>query len=75
MDDFLIWILLFVGLFGSYAVAAIMGFFYGYRESEEFEESNNFEPAPDLHCFQCEIEMPTKSKNGILRCANCGLCH
>lgn len=72
MDDFLIWILLFVGLFGSYAVGFIMGFFYGYKESEEFEELDD---AEFLYCFQCEIEMPTKSKKGTHRCANCGLKH
>lgn len=28
-----------------------------------------------LHCFECEIEMPVKEKNGKLFCSNCGLCH
>lgn len=28
-----------------------------------------------LHCFQCEIEMPVKEKNGKLYCKNCGLLH
>lgn len=69
MCDFLIFILLFVGLFGSYSVGFIMGFFYGHRESEEFEDS------AVLYCFQCEIEMPVKSKKGTHRCANCGLKH
>ena len=31
---------------------------------------------PDtLYCFQCEIEMPTKFKNGLFYCKNCGLLH
>lgn len=29
----------------------------------------------DLHCFECEIEMPVKEKNGCLYCSNCGLKH
>lgn len=29
----------------------------------------------DLHCFECEIEMPVKEKNGRLCCSNCGLYH
>lgn len=28
-----------------------------------------------LYCFECEIEMPVKEKNGVLRCSNCGLIH
>ncbi len=28
-----------------------------------------------LHCFQCEIEMPVKEKNGKIFCSNCGLIH
>lgn len=28
-----------------------------------------------LHCYQCEIEMPVKEKNGNLYCENCGLLH
>lgn len=28
-----------------------------------------------LHCFDCEIEMPVKVKNGRAFCTNCGLPH
>ncbi|EKT3963226.1 hypothetical protein AAIP55_000805 [Flavobacterium psychrophilum] len=28
-----------------------------------------------LHCFECEIEMPVKEKNGVLSCSNCGLAY
>ena len=31
--------------------------------------------AKNLYCFQCEIEMPVKEKNGVLSCSNCGLIH
>jgi len=27
------------------------------------------------HCFECEIEMPVKEKDGVLYCSNCGLIH
>lgn len=27
------------------------------------------------HCFECEIEMPVKTKDGIHYCSNCGLKH
>jgi len=29
----------------------------------------------DLHCFNCEIEMPVIEKDGQLHCKNCGLLH
>jgi hypothetical protein len=29
----------------------------------------------DLYCFECEMEMSTKEKNGQLYCNNCGLRH
>lgn len=28
-----------------------------------------------IYCFECEIEMPVKEKNGHLYCKNCGLRH
>jgi hypothetical protein len=31
--------------------------------------------AERLHCFDCEIEMPVKVKNGRMYCSNCGLPH
>jgi hypothetical protein len=34
-----------------------------YRDSEK------------LYCFDCEIEMPVKVKNGRMYCSNCGLPH
>lgn len=36
------------------------------------------EPQPnlgDLYCFECEIEMPVKEKDGRFYCSNCGLYH
>ena len=31
--------------------------------------------AKNSYCFQCEIEMPVKEKNGVLYCSNCKLIH
>ncbi|MFV8392771.1 hypothetical protein [Flavobacterium sp. LB2P6] len=28
-----------------------------------------------LYCFECEIEMPVRVKNGRAFCSNCGLIH
>ncbi|MGV8814764.1 MAG: DUF7220 family protein [Gelidibacter sp.] len=28
-----------------------------------------------MHCFECEIEMPIKEKDGDVFCSNCGLIH
>lgn len=46
------------------------GYIKGYVKACK-EESN----IPDQYCFRCEIEMPVKEKNGILRCSSCGLYH
>jgi len=39
------------------------------------DDSDDSEPTEGLHCFQCEIEMPVKEKDGELYCKNCGLIH
>jgi Zn finger protein HypA/HybF involved in hydrogenase expression len=41
---------------------------------EEIELDHQTDPQ-DIYCFQCEIEMPVKEKNGRLYCKNCGLRH
>jgi hypothetical protein len=45
----------------------VLGAFLEYPEIDTNQE--------ELHCFQCEIEMPVKEKNGSLYCSNCGLLH
>lgn len=41
------------------------------KDKSNFEESDT----EKLHCFDCEIEMPVKVKNGRTFCSNCGLPH
>jgi hypothetical protein len=42
-------------------------------DDESYDEVN--QTLDDLHCFECEIEMTVKEKNGRLQCSNCGLKH
>ncbi|MEO6176965.1 MAG: hypothetical protein ABIP27_17560 [Flavobacterium circumlabens] len=70
------YILIFAALSAAFFIALITGFFIGLYlvcliEADEDEEWE----VMDLHCFQCEIEMPVKEKNGRLYCSNCGLYH
>jgi hypothetical protein len=37
--------------------------------------TEQIEELGDLHCFECEIEMPVKKANGRYYCSNCGLYH
>lgn len=55
-------------------VLATSFFFWGMWIGFEYAISDN-EDLPDVYCFQCEIEMPAKEKNGSLYCSNCGLRH
>lgn len=38
-------------------------------------DSKKKKPPLNIHCFDCEIEMPVKEKNGRFYCSNCGLPH
>lgn len=52
-------------------------FYFGYKVGwhlANFTDHKN-STHKDLHCFECEIEMPVKEKKGRLYCANCGLSH
>lgn len=55
------------------ALFMIVIFYYGFRLSKNHKK--NVSQHPDLYCFNCEIEMPVKEKNGRLHCSNCGLYH
>jgi Zn finger protein HypA/HybF involved in hydrogenase expression len=50
-----------------FCIGYVLGAFFEYPEIEANQQ--------ELHCFQCEIEMPVKEKNGNLYCSNCGLRH
>ncbi|PWA10947.1 hypothetical protein [Flavobacterium laiguense] len=52
----------------------IVGVFVGiYLATAPFE--NEYTEYDDMYCFECEIEMSVKEKNGKLYCKNCGLKH
>ena len=62
-------------------LVAIIVFFIGFiigvgcgLDTVAYDED---EDSTDLliHCFECEVKMPVKEKNGNLFCSNCGLCH
>lgn len=63
----------------TYGVGCFLaGFFLGtntYRKKKKRKSHFVKSDAVRLHCFDCEIEMPVKEKNGRMYCSNCGLPH
>jgi ribosomal protein L37AE/L43A len=63
----------------TYGVGCFLaGFFLGNRtQRKKKKRKSHFveSDAERLHCFDCEIEMPVKEKNGRMYCSNCGLPH
>lgn len=53
----------------------IIGLCLGAVTVFNLQDSVDQEPGEDRYCFECEIEMPVKEKNGRLYCSNCGLPH
>ena len=45
------------------------------KKPQEDPKPQFIQELQDLHCFECEMEMRVKEKNGCLYCANCGLRH
>ncbi|BFM42703.1 hypothetical protein CFS9_13440 [Flavobacterium sp. CFS9] len=69
-------ILIIIALFSAFLFALVGGFLTGlYLVCKIEADDYNDEALPDEYCFECEIEMPVKEKNGRLYCANCGLYH
>ena len=66
--EFILNIISIVALFG-------VGFYLGKKYERCDKPKINKKPPLWLHCFECEIEMPVKVKNGQLYCSNCGLKH
>lgn len=61
--------------FGLMVIAAsvLIGFFVGLANALDMVE--DIDDGERLYCFECEIEMPVKEKNGSFYCTNCGLYH
>jgi hypothetical protein len=55
------------------ATAFLVGLYVGAKTIIDLDDEEYF--SDDLHCFECEIEMPVIEKNGRLYCKNCGLRH
>lgn len=51
----------------------LIGYFVGLSNALNMVE--DIENAERLYCFECEIDMPVKEKNGEFFCSNCGLYH
>lgn len=56
-------------------VGVLIGLKLGFDCLEEPKKEKKKKTLESLHCFDCEIEMPVKEKNGRLFCSNCGLLH
>mgnify|MGYP003607908509 CR=1 FL=1 len=55
------------------ALCFVIGLLYGIALNVESIENENAND--NVYCFECEIEMPVKLKNGGMYCSNCGLHH
>ncbi|MEO7977748.1 hypothetical protein [Flavobacterium sp.] len=75
------YILIIIALLSAFTFAFIIGIVLGLyiifkiEFDEEDEDDETINSLQDLYCFECEIEMPVKEKNGRLYCSNCGLYH
>ncbi|MDA6072062.1 hypothetical protein NJT12_20765 [Flavobacterium sp. AC] len=70
------YLLIFIALFSAFFIALVAGFLTGiYLVCKIESEDDNDEWLFNAYCFECEIEMPVKEKNGRLHCSNCGLRH
>lgn len=56
-------------------VAFFVGVWTGISSALDMSENESENESEDLYCFDCEIEMPVKVKNGRMYCSNCGLPH
>jgi hypothetical protein len=52
----------------------LIGLFVGIGSALDIVDADH-QRENDLHCFECEIEMPVKEKDGQFYCSNCGLYH
>lgn len=75
MDKIFIFLLVFLAIFICFMLGIIGGIYLALKATKDLEEPDDEEKFDHLYCFQCEMEMSTKEKNGRLYCANCGLRH
>lgn len=70
------WGIVIMIVFGLMVISAAfwIGFFVGLSDALDMIEEEP-EGELQLHCFQCENEMPVIEINGHLHCHNCGLLH
>lgn len=74
MKEILILIGLGIVFFGALIIEFLLGVYLILKiTSDDLDEQEDW--LLKIHCFQCEIEMPVKEKNGRLYCSNCGLYH
>lgn len=71
IENIIIAVIAIVVLLIVFCVGYVLG---ACLESPEIESDRQTDQE-DIYCFQCEIEMPVKEKNGGLYCKNCGLKH
>lgn len=67
LENIAIVVIVIVVLVFVFCCGYILGAFFEYPEIKTNQHN--------IYCFQCEIEMPAKEKNGNLYCSNCGLIH
>lgn len=58
-----------------FIIGTLLGMKLCFECLEEPKKKKKKKPLQSLHCFECEIEIPVKEKNGRLFCSNCGLPH
>ena len=76
MDKELIFLIVFLALIACFGIGFIIGVFFTISQAELEElEAECEQELENAYCFQCEMEMSTKEKNGNLHCGNCGLRH
>lgn len=63
-----------VGMF-AIIIAIIIGWFPPDPPKKKKKKKRQPVSHGELYCFECEIEMPVKEKDGRLYCTNCKLIH
>jgi hypothetical protein len=67
-------IVIAVVLIGALVISFLIGVCAGIGGALDIFE-NEHQRENDLYCFECEIQMPVKEKDGKFYCTNCNLYH